>query len=305
MASTLHVVLYHPGRLPVTRYGGTERVVVWLARGLAELGHEVTLICGRGSKVPEARIIPLRAAIANRRGGPDLTPLLPAGVDVIHAHAPLSCPPDGVPFIWTYHANGEMAGQQFPPNAVGLSADHARRHGITRWVHNGLDPADYRFAPLKQRYDLFLGRLHPVKGWHWAVAGARNAGRPLVVAGGWRPTVRRGLRFVGAVGGERKIDLLAGAACLWVPALWDEPFGLTTIEALVSGTPVLGTRRGALPEILTPACGRMGETLEQLVALRPDLATLDPEAIRQRVLEHFSHVVMAERYVELYRDAKI
>jgi len=107
------------------------------------------------------------------------------------------------------------------------------------------------------------------------------------------------------VGGERKAELLAGAACLWAPARWDEPFGLTTIEAMVSGTPVLGTRRGALPEIVTPACGLLGETLDELIEMRPKLAALDPEAIRARVLEKFTHVVMAERYVELYRKAVV
>jgi glycosyltransferase involved in cell wall biosynthesis len=297
----LHVVLYHPDRLPVERYGGTERVVVWLARGLAELGHRVTVICAPGSHIPEARVVPIDPAIANHPGGPDLTALLPPDADVVHAHVPLGDPPRNVPFLWTHHGNNTLA-DPAPPGTVGLSADHARRHHIARWVYNGLDPAEYHFEPVKQDYDLFLGRLHSVKGWHWAVAGARRAQRSLVVAGGWRPTVRRGLRFVGNVGGERKAALLAGAACLWAPALWDEPFGLSTIEALVSGTPVLGTRRGALPEILTPACGLLGDTLDDLVDLRPRLAALDPEAIRQRVIDSFTHIVMAERYVELYRE---
>jgi glycosyltransferase involved in cell wall biosynthesis len=301
MASALHVVLYHPDRLPVTRYGGTERVVVWLARGLAELGHRVTVLCAPGSDVPGAHVIPLKASITRQSGGPDLTPHLPDGVDLVHAHVPLQRPPREIPFLWTYHGNGAL-GDWFPSGGVGLSADHARRHGLTQWVHNGLDPADYRFAPRKHDFDLFLGRLHSIKGWHWAVSGARRAGRPLVVAGGWRPTVRRDLRFAGEVGGERKAALLAEAACLWMPAQWDEPFGLTTIEAMVSGTPVLGTRRGALPEIITPESGAMGDTLDELVALRPGLARLDPEAVRARVLERFTHRAMAERYVELYRQ---
>jgi glycosyltransferase involved in cell wall biosynthesis len=86
-----------------------------------------------------------------------------------------------------------------------------------------------------------------------------------------------------------------------MPAQWDEPFGLTTIEAMVSGTPVLGTRRGALPEIITPESGAMGDTLDELVALRPSLDALDPDAVRANVLERFTHVGMAGRYVEIYR----
>ena len=196
MASTLHVALYHPARLPVTRYGGTERVVVWLARGLVELGHRVTVLCSPGSAVPNLQVIPIPDEVTTRIGGADLATYLPAGVDVLHAHVSLQRPPHGVPFLWTFHGNGPV-GDLFPAAAVGLSADHARRHGLTRWVHNGLDPAEYRFEPKKHDYDLFLGRLHSIKGWHWAVSGSRRAGRSLVVAGGWRPTVRRDLRFVG------------------------------------------------------------------------------------------------------------
>lgn len=300
MASTLHVVLYHPSILPVRRYGGTERVVVWLARGLAALGHRVTLIAFAGSEVPEATLVPIPPRVALADGGPDLAPYLPPGTDVVHAHVPLRTPPRDVPFVWTFHGTGKP-GRTFPASTIALSAHHAARHGIARWVHNGLDPADYTFRAAKGPRDLFLGRLHSAKGWRWAVRGARRAGRPLTVAGGWRPSLRPGLRFAGEVGGARKAALLAEARCLWMPAQWDEPFGLTTIEAMVSGTPVLGTRRGALPEIITPASGAMGDTLEELVALRPSLDALDPEAVRAHVLARFTHVEMARRYVEVYR----
>ena len=302
MASALHVVLYHPSRLPAVRYGGTERVVVWLARGLAELGHRVSLIAYAGTTVPEATLTPIDPRDAMQPGGPDLTPFLPAGVDVVHAHVPLQRPPD-VPFEWTFHGTGKP-GRVFPASTIGLSADHAARHGLARWVHNGLDPAEYRFRADKGRRDLFLGRLHSVKGWRWAVEGARRAGRPLTVAGGWRPSLRPGLRFVGQVGGARKAELLAEARCLWMPAQWDEPFGLTTIEAMVSGTPVLGTRRGALPEIITPTSGAMGDTLDELVALRPSLDALDAEQVRANVLTRFTHREMAAAYVAVYNATR-
>ncbi len=293
----MHVALIHHRRLPVDGYGGTERVVVWLARGLAELGHTVTVLAPAGSRVPEARVIGLPP---RQLGDPELDPrpLLPAGIDVVHAHRPLR-PRDGLPLLWTMH--GIPTGGAYPPNLVALSADHARRTGAAAFVYNGLDPDEYRFEAGKGDFDLFLGRLHSAKGWQWAVEGARQAGRQLTVAGGWRPTLRRGLRMVGEVSGARKRDLLAEAACLWMPAQWDEPFGLTLIEALVSGTPVLGTRRGALPEIVTPAVGALGDTLEQLVALRPTLARIDPEACRRLVLERFTHRRMAEDYVAVYR----
>lgn len=293
----MHIALLFHGVLPVKGYGGTERVVVWLARGLAELGHRVTLIAGPGSRVPEAELVAVDPRRAERADF-DVRPFLPAGVDLLHAHRPLA--PAGVPTVWTLHGNARP-GQTLPPNMLCLSADHARRHGTEAFVYNGLDPADYEFGLPKAEHDLFLGRLHTVKGWRWAVEGARRAGRPLVVAGGWRPTIRPGLRFAGRVEGEAKRALLAGARCLWMPALWDEPFGLTLIEALASGTPVLGTRRGALPEVITPDVGALGDSLDELVALRPALDAIAPEACRERVIRWFSHRVMAEESVRCYR----
>jgi glycosyltransferase involved in cell wall biosynthesis len=121
------------------------------------------------------------------------------------------------------------------------------------------------------------------------------------VAGGWRPSLRRSLRFAGSVHGERKADLLAGAECLWMPALWDEPFGLTLAEAMMSGTPVLGTSRGALPEIVSEEAGALGDTLEELVGLRALIARCDPQACRARAENFFSHIRMAQEYVRMYR----
>jgi len=288
-------LLYH-GALPVARYGGTGRVVQWLARGLAEMGHEVTLLAAPGSRVPEARLLPVDPYLAEHIDF-DPRPLLPAGIEVFHAHRPIAVP--GVPTLWTLH--GIATRTDYPPNLVCLSADHAARSGASAFVYNGLDPSDYRFRRDKQPFDLFLGRLHSAKGWQWAVEGARRAGRKLIVAGGWRPILRRGVRVVGSVGGERKAELLASAACLWMPARWDEPFGLTLIEAMASGTPVLGTRRGALPEVVSAATGALGDTLEDLVALRPAIDRIDPEACRARVVEKFSHLTMAEGYLRLYR----
>jgi glycosyltransferase involved in cell wall biosynthesis len=88
-----------------------------------------------------------------------------------------------------------------------------------------------------------------------------------------------------------------------MPARWDEPFGLTLIEAMVSGTPVLGTRRGALPEIVSLETGSLGDTVDELVELRPQIAKIDPDACRARVLTMLTHRTMAEGYLELYRRA--
>jgi glycosyltransferase involved in cell wall biosynthesis len=294
----MHIALYSHSRLPVHGYGGTQRVVVWLARGLVELGHRVTLLAAAGSRVPEAGLVELDPAQI-RRPDFDLTRFVPESVDLLHAHAPLLRHPRQ-PSVFTLHGNRRQ-GSPTAPNTIFLSADHARRYGGSAFVYNGVDPSEFRFGSKKSDYDLFLGRLHRTKGYHWAVEGAKRTGRQLIVAGGWRPTLRRGLSFVGSVDGERKAELLAGAACLWMPALWDEPFGLTLVEAMMSGTPVLGTRRGALPEVVTEEVGVLGDTLDDLVQLRGTVGQRDPQACRSRAERWFSHTRMAEEYVRMYQ----
>jgi glycosyltransferase involved in cell wall biosynthesis len=106
---------------------------------------------------------------------------------------------------------------------------------------------------------------------------------------------------VGEVDGNRKAVLLARARCLWMPALWDEPFGLTTIEALFSGTPVLGTRRGALPEILPADAGALCDTLEEMIVASETIGSRSPEACRAHAERYFTHRTMAEEYVRVYR----
>ena len=295
----MHIALYFHSPLPVRGYGGTQRVVVWLARGLAEMGHQITLLAPAGSRLREAQVVELDPRLV-RRPEFDLTPFLPDSLDVLHAHARLAKAP-ACPYVFTLHGNRPDA--IAPSNTIFVSADHARRHGGTAFVYNGVDPSEYVFRSQKSGYDLFLGRLHSAKGYRWAMEGAKRTGKQLIVAGGWRPSWRRSLRFAGSVDGQRKARLLSNAECLWMPALWDEPFGLTLVEAMMSGTPVLGTRRGALPEVVSPEVGVLGDTLDDLVRLRLRLAVehLDPAACRARAERWFSHREMALEYLRMYR----
>jgi glycosyltransferase involved in cell wall biosynthesis len=295
----MHVALFFPDRLPVQGYGGTQRAIVNVARGLAELGTRVTLLAGSGSKVREAMLVPVDVRAAR---GPsfDIQPLLPGDIDILCAFSPLHVPPR-VPWIWRLAGN-RRPGQACPPNTLFVSADHAQRHGGRAFVHNGVDPREYRFQPVKTDFDLFLGRLHHAKGYHWAAEGAKRSRRRLVVAGGWRPSFSRWVRYVGTVQGEQRMTLLAEARCLWMPALWDEPCANVLLEALMCGTPILGTRRGSLPEIVTPEVGALGNSIEELVDLAPGIERIDPAACRARAERHFSHIAMAEGYLRVFEE---
>lgn len=297
----MHVVVASHQPLPAKGYGGPQRVVVALVRGLAALGHRVTLLAPPGTRVPEATVV---AVPPRKLADPALLAAsVPRDAEIVHAHYPLRRGPGAVPFIQTVHRN-LRPGTPLYPNCVFLSRDHARRHGSEVFVYNGLDPAEYvfrRFPRRPSQYDLFLGKLHSSKGYHWAVEAAKHTGHRLIVAGGWRPSFTGSIKYVGEVDGATKAALLARARCLWNPAAWDEPFGLVTIEALLSGTPVLGTRRGALPELITPDVGALCDTLEEMIAAAETIHTREPACCRARAERGFTHLVMAGAYLRMYR----
>src|SRR5260370_41833134 len=274
----MHIAVASQQQLPATGCGGAQRVIVALVRGLATLGHRVTLLAPPGTRVKEASVI----AVPPGKFGDlkSLAAFVPRDADILHVHFPLRRGP--TPVRCAQPGQGKLKPGLAPvPNSIFLSRDHARRHGSDVFVYNGLDPAEYvfrRFPRRASQYDLFLGKLHSAKGYHLAVEAAKYTGHRLIVAGGWRPSFTGSVPYVGEVDGTTKAALLARARCLWNPAHWAEPFGLVTIEALVSGTAVLGTRRGARPEVITPGAGPRGDPLYQRNAPGATLPTRKPPA---------------------------
>ncbi|MEX2155418.1 MAG: glycosyltransferase [Gemmatimonadales bacterium] len=293
----MHVVQFQHTRVPVAKYGGAQRIVVWLSQALVELGHDVTLLAGHGSRVPGVRVVEVDATEV-RRPGFDVHRYVDRPVDVMHYHSPVDHPPQ-VPYVATLHGNMGV-GRTAPPHVICVSENHARRHGTETYVYNGVRLDEYEFRPAKSDFDLFMARLHSAKGWRVAVAAAKAERFRLVVAGGWRPSFSRWVRFVGEVGGAQKRDLLAGARCLWMPVQWDDPCPVNVLEALASGTPVIATPRGSLPELVGPDGGAIGASFEELIALRRRFADFDPNACRRRAERCFSHLRMARDYVRMY-----
>jgi len=302
LSPRMHIVVASHQPLPAKGYGGPQRVVVALVRGLKALGHRVTLLGPPSTRVPEATVVELPA---RELASPDaLLRHIPGDADILHTHFPLAHSPGGVPFVQTIHHNLKPGTAPFP-NTIFLSRDHAHRHGSKAFVYNGLDPSEYfarRFRKRPDQYDLFLGKLHRAKGYQWAVEAAKQTGHRLIVAGGWRPSFTGSIKYVGEVDGGTKAALLARARCLWNPADWDEPFGLVTIEAFLSGTPVIGTRRGALPELITPDVGAVCDTVEEMIAAAETIHTRRPAFCRQRAERWFTHLTMADEYVRMYRS---
>lgn len=293
----MHVVQFQHTRVPVDKYGGAQRIVVWLSQALVELGHEVTLLAGPGSRVPGVRVVEVEAA-AVRRPGFDVRRYVDRPVDVMHYHGPVEHAPN-VPYVATLHGN-MGAGRAAPPYMICVSENHARRHGTASFVYNGVRLDEYEFRADKSDFDLFLARLHSAKGWRLAVAAAKAERFRLVVACGWRLSFSRWVQFAGEVGGATKRELLAGARFLWMPVQWEDPCPVNVLEALASGTPVLATPRGSLPALVGHDGGGIGADLTELLALRRKLGDFDPAVARARAERCFTHLRMARDYVRMY-----
>src|SRR5947208_8809877 len=101
----MHVAVASHHRLPVEGYGGPQRVVVALVRGLAALGHKITLLAQPGTRVAEAARVVEIPPKTLKNSGSDLTPFIPEGADILHAHFPLKQGAKTVPFVQTLHGN--------------------------------------------------------------------------------------------------------------------------------------------------------------------------------------------------------
>lgn len=301
----MHIVLHHDATVPPRKYGGTERIVFWLAKGLVELGHEATLLVRKGSVLPAGspnglHLVPLDPA---QPSGEDR---IPKGADILHLSATPSSPPK-LPFIVTIHGNGRP-GETFHPNTVFLSRAHAANHGSDTFVYNGIDPEEYPCDLERNDSLVFLAKASwKVKNLHGAIETARLAGLPLEVLGSrdWLKGLHRllprfgGVRYHGMVNDEEKRRILRKARALLFPVRWAEPFGIAVTEALASGCAVFGTPYGSLPEIVTPEVGLLSTSAREL-ARAVGKGGYSPERCRARVFQGFTHRQMAESYLRIY-----
>jgi glycosyltransferase involved in cell wall biosynthesis len=254
---------------------------------------------------------------------------------VVHDHsggivlAALSGLSPEVPVIHTVHGPLGAAQRHFyggvgpEPRLVAISHAQALSAPELPWcgvVHNAVDVDSLMVGrPVsRERYLLVLARICPEKGQHLAIEIARRSGMRLVLAGKVEATAASnryyqseiaphldGSRVVhlANVAGTEKAELLARAWALLAPLQWEEPFGLSMVEAMASGTPVLALRRGAAPELIEHGVtGFLADRADELADLVGSCPDLDPDRIAARTRARFSPDRMAADYASLYRE---
>ena len=325
--------------VPPRLYGGTERIVSYLTEELVNLGHEVTLFAS-GDSITAANLVPcvpqaLRLDASVRDTIPYYMLMLDrvrqqAGdFDILHFHIdqfhfPLFRPISGRT-VTTLHGRQDLT--DLMPLYLGfgdmplVSISNAQRRPIPNanfagTVHHGIPAHLYPGrAEARGGYLAFLGRISPEKRPDRAIAIARAAGIPLKIAAKvdradavyFRNEIEPlldggGVEFVGEINDHQKSQFLGDAQALLFPIDWPEPFGLSMIEAMACGTPVLAFRCGSVPEIVEDGItGAIVDSIEEAIAVLPRVIALDRKKVRQRFDQRFSATRMAKDYVGIYR----
>ena len=157
----MHIVQVYHRPVPVKLYGGMERVIESLCEGFIEQGHQVSLICFEGDyKIPGVNFLSLNK-FSSEEANDKWIELLPDNFDIVHFHLPMNQDNLNLPYVMTMHGNLQDTEDpsSLPKNSIFLTADHARRHGRSDYVFNGLNPdtIPLRAGP-REDYFSFLGR---------------------------------------------------------------------------------------------------------------------------------------------------
>ncbi len=317
-------------RTPPRHYGPWEQVTSLLAEGLAARGVEVTLFATLDSitaavldgvaphgyaedpaldgRVWEA----LHVAHALARSGE---------FDLVHNHL------DWLPLTFSAHCEAPMlttihgfSGPAILPayirarsHYVSISdADRAPELDYAATIYHGIDFGNFPFSAAGGPGLVVFGRIHPDKGTHTAIEIARRAGVPLTICGivqdegYFREQVAPHIdgaqvTYLGSVGPLRRGEILSSCMALLHPIAFAEPFGLSVVEAMACGTPVIAYARGSMAEVVDEqVTGLLVHTVEQAVAAVAKVTSIDRAQCRERAGQRFSAERMVDDYLRLY-----
>jgi glycosyltransferase involved in cell wall biosynthesis len=316
---------------PPIGYGGIELVVDTLARELVARNHRVRVLGVRppGVETTYEFINVFEHLVRQPHMWHKLRYSLvllsqARGFDVIHIHVQWLAPAASVirrlgkPTLLTLHADpsAKVAGLRVPKVAISETQRiRLEQRGIkpVAVVYNGIDVEKYPFSAEKEDFYLYLGRIDGSKGVHIAVQAARKAGEKLIIIGPvadgeyFRRFVEPyidgvNIKYLGEVEFGVKVGYLARAKALLFPVQYEEIFGIVMVEALATGTPVIGFARGSVTEIVRHGVtGFLVRDLDEMIKAMKFVDSLDGRECRRDVERRFSSKVMAQRYEELYR----
>lgn len=318
--------------VPPRSYGPWEQVASTLAEGLVARGHDVMLFATANS-------ITAAALHAEAPAGYEEDDTVDAKVyEALHIAAAFERASEfdiisnqfdflplafsalvRTPVVTTIHG---FSSERIVPvyrryDAIGhyVAISDADRHPDLTYaatIYHGIDIGQFTFGAGDGGYLLFLGRIHPHKGTREAIDVARQCGIPLVIAGIVQDPEYYArhvapfvdgvtVSYVGAVGPAQRDQLLGGALALLHLISFDEPFGLSVVESLAAGTPVIACPRGSMHEIVRPGVtGYLVDDVDGAVEAVHALGAIDRRDCRADARERFSAERMVADYERLF-----
>ncbi len=327
--------------VPPERYGGTERIVGLLCKGLQQREHQVTLMAAPKSKnygKLVTHLPPNNNSYLSRAYRKSLFQLISfkemLRTDVIcnfgRIDYLLTLLKFNKPLVLTFEnpiLKEEIAWllkhRSRKILLIGIS-NHQRKHvshlGEWRTIYNGVDTSQFAFKEYseKEPYLAFLGRLTHNKGVHLAIETAKATGIKLKIAGNisnepggkeyFETQIKPHLddpqiEWIGTVNDRQKNEFLGNAIALLVPIQWDEPFGIVTIEAMACGTPVIAMNRASMPEIINHGVtGFLCRDVKEIIEAVGQIDRIDRRNCREECERRFSTEVMVNSYLKVFQE---
>jgi glycosyltransferase involved in cell wall biosynthesis len=330
----MHIAMLAPiaWRTPPRHYGPWESVASLLTEGLVARGHDVTLFATADSQTSAT----LHAVCP--RGYEEDRALIPKvweclhiselfehadAYDLIHNHfdfLPLTYTGQTTtPVVTTIHGFSSPGilpvykkynGKVF---YVSISdADRSPELDYIKTIHHGIDIQQFDFQPAPDDYLLFFGRIHPDKGTREALDIARACRKKLILAGIIQDQAyydqyvasridNDRVVYIGSVGPAERNRLLGNARALLHPIQFNEPFGLSVIESMACGTPVIAFSKGSMPELVeTGKSGFLVNNVDEAIEAVARIEDIDRAYCRRRVERHFTIDRMIDDYMQVY-----
>lgn len=331
---SLKIALISPiaWRTPPVHYGPWERVTSLLCEGLVKKGIDVTLFATEDS-VTSARLCSVckRGYEEDKTIEPKVWECLHISevferaheFDLIHNHfdfLPITYSRFvETPVITTIHGfsspNILPVYEKYNENNYYVSISNSDRSGKLNYVstvYHGINLDEFTFKKEVGDYLLFFGRMHPDKGAKEAIQIAKSFGKKLVMAGIIQdqkyfdeeisPHFDENIVYIGSVGPKDRDKLLGGAYALLHPIFFEEPFGLSVVEAMACGTPTVAFNKGSMPELIEHGKnGFLVSDVKEAIAALKKIPEVDRQICRDTVEKKFAVNTMVENYIKVYQ----
>ena len=321
-------------RTPPRKYGPWEQVASNITEGMVEKGLDVTLFAS-GDSITKGKLV--SACEKPYAENPDIDPKVAECLhisklmeqadqfDLIHNNfdfLPLSYSRlIKTPMLTTIH--GFSSPKIIPVykkyNNSGFyvsisNSDRSRELDYIATVYNGINANDFILNQEPNDYLLYFGRIHPHKGTYESIQIAKKTKRKLIISGliqdheyfedRVKPLINNDdIVYVGNSGPEERNRLLGSAYALLHPVSFDEPFGLSVVEAMMCGTPVIAFNRGSMPELIMDGkTGFLVNTIEEASQMVDNIQLINRKYCRDWAVSNFSMEKMVDGYLKTYKQ---